>query len=365
MKILASILLGFLFTSAPGQNNIWKVYNSASTNLPENKITSLIIDKNNNKWIGSQEGLILFDGDNGKTLTTKNSKLPSDKILSILELENTIWIGTALGLLQIDEKKWKVSNTENSNSPSDKIRKIVKDYNGNIWLATEKGLAKYNGKNWTVFSKKTKKIKNDDFISLDIDKENNIWAGTKKGLLRLSDESWKVYTQDNSGLPHNIINSLATDDYDRIWIGAQEGISSFDGAEWVTYKALKRKMKHYSIYIDENDNKWIGTEKALLVLNQDGVNEKTLTNKSNLVFKVINNISKNNTKFSYYLPIASKVSIKLYTFQGKEITTIFEEKNLKGQHYFYYNTRHLSSGTYFCQFRTNESKQTQKIVVMK
>ena len=52
-------------------------------------------------------------------------------------------------------------------------------------------------------------------------------------------------------------------------------------------------------------------------------------------------------------------------FQGKEITTIFEETNLKGQHHFYYNTKHLSCGTYFCQFRTNKSKQTQKIVVMK
>ena len=124
-------------------------------------------------------------------------------------------------------------------------------------------------------------------------------------------------------------------------------------------------MKHYSIYIDENDNKWIGTEKALLVLNQDGVNEKTLTEKPSLAFKITKNIFKNNTKFSYYLPIASKVSIKLYTFQGKEITTIIEETNLKGQHHFYYNTEHLLSGTYFCQFRTNKSKQTQKIVVMK
>jgi len=240
MKTLTSIILILSVTTAIGQNDIWKVYNSASTNLPENKITALIIDKNNNKWIG-----------------------------------------------------------------------------------------------------------------------------TKKGLLSLSDESWKVYTQENSGLPHNTINCLTADDYDRIWIGTQEGISSFDGVEWKLYKATKKKMNHYSIYIDENDNKWIGTEKALLVLNQDGVNEKTLTNKSNLAFEVINNISKNNTKFSYYLPIASKVSIKLYTFQGKEITTIFEEKNLKGQHHFYYNTRHLSSGTYFCQFRTNERKQAQKIVVMK
>ncbi len=104
MKTLTSIILILSVVTAIGQNDIWKVYNSASTNLPDNKITALIIDKNNNKWIGSQEGLILFDGNNWKVFTTKNSNLPSDKILSILEVENTIWIGTASGLLQIEEK---------------------------------------------------------------------------------------------------------------------------------------------------------------------------------------------------------------------------------------------------------------------
>ena len=187
----------------------------------------------------------------------------------------------------------------------------------------------------------------------------------KDYLVSLSEKNWKTYTKENSGLPHNTISALTTDDYDRIWIGTPKGISSFDGIEWQLYKATKKKMNHYSIYIDENDNKWIGTEKALLVLNQDGVNEKTLSTKSTLFFEATNNISENSTKFTYYLPSASKVSIKLYSFQGKEITTIFEETNLKGQHHFYYNTKHLSCGTYFCQFRTNKSKQTQKIVVMK
>ena len=69
MKILFNIIVTFLVTSAFAQNDIWKVYNSASTNLPDNKITAVIIDKNNNKWIGSQEGLILFDG---KTILTLN-----------------------------------------------------------------------------------------------------------------------------------------------------------------------------------------------------------------------------------------------------------------------------------------------------
>ena len=125
-------------------------------------------------------------------------------------------------------------------------------------------------------------------------------------------------------------------------------------------------MKHYTIYVDKNDNKWIGTEKALIVLNQDGIEEKLKKKvKQQTSFTTTNNITKNNTKISYFLPGATKVSIKIYSYQGKEITTIIEEKKPKGQHQFYYNTQHLSNGTYFCQFHTDKNKKMQKIVVMK
>ena len=63
--------------------------------------------------------------------------------------------------------------------------------------------------------------------------------------------------------------------------------------------------------------------------------------------------------------ITKKSTKKKSTATKKEITTIIEEKKPKGQHQFYYNTEHLSNGTYFCQFHTDKNKKMQKIVVMK
>ena len=114
---------------------------------------------------------------------------------------------------------------------------------------------------------------------------------------------WKVYNKNNSRLPNNAISALATDDYDRLWIASEEGVCSFDGSEWNVYKTAKKKMKHYIIYVDKNDNKWIGTEKALIVLNQDGIEEKLKKKvKQQTSFTTTNNITKNNTKISYFLP---------------------------------------------------------------
>ena len=99
---------------------------------------------------------------------------------------------------------------------------------------------------------------------------------------------------------------------------------------------------------------------------RQGVEEKSNKHiKQNINFKTTNNITKNKTKISYFLPSPTRVSIKIYSYQGQEITTIIEETKPKGQHHFYYNTQHLSNGTYFCQFNTDKNKKMQKIVVMK
>ncbi len=407
MKRVLGILTVFLLNPIFAQNNIWKIYSSTNDDLADNKTTAVLIDKNNNKWIGSREGLTIFNGNNRQTFTAKNSQLPSDKILCFLEEKDNIWIGTAAGVLKIDGNNWEIFNNKNSKLSSNKIRKIIKNKKS-LWLATEKGIVKMQNKNIKLFDKRNKEIKDDNFLTIAadqnnniwagsnsgllkinngkiqtynsknsflpdnhvwnivVDKNNNIWVGTKKGLLCITDVGWRVYNKENSKLPHNAISALAADDYDRLWIATEEGVCSFDGSEWSFYKTAIKKMKHYNIYIDKDDNKWIGTEKALLVLNQDGIEENTnKKTKKNVDFKTTNSINKNKTKISYFLPSISRVCIKIFSYQGKEITTIIEETKPKGQHHFYYNTQHLSNGTYLCQFNTDKNKKMQKIVVMK
>ena len=133
-----------------------KSFTRTNSPIPEDNITTIATDINGLNWIGTLEGLICYNGKRWVTLNTKNSKLPSNKILCIETTNNANYIGTTEGLVIIKNNNWEIYTIENSALPSNKIRKIVKDYNGNIWLATERGLAKYDGKNWTVFSKKTK-----------------------------------------------------------------------------------------------------------------------------------------------------------------------------------------------------------------
>ena len=120
MKRLLAILTVFLLNPIFAQNNIWKIYSNTNNDLVDNKTTAVLIDKNNNKWVGSQEGLTFFHKNNMQTFTTKNSQLPSNKILCFLEEKDNIWIGTAAGLLEIDGNNWEIFNSKNSNLSSNR-----------------------------------------------------------------------------------------------------------------------------------------------------------------------------------------------------------------------------------------------------
>ena len=74
---------------------------------------------------------------------------------------------------------------------------------------------------------------------------------------------------------------------------------------------------------------------------------------------------KNNSEIEYFLPNSTNVEIKIYNNQGELIETILEENMLKGKHLFYYNTDSLTTGSYFCKFKTEKLSETKRIIVMK
>ena len=81
--LILLIIPAYLFP----QTNSKKVLLDKNSPLSEKSITAIATDAAGLNWIGTLEGLICYNGQRWVTLNTKNSKLPSDKILCI-EIEN-------------------------------------------------------------------------------------------------------------------------------------------------------------------------------------------------------------------------------------------------------------------------------------
>jgi ligand-binding sensor domain-containing protein len=85
-----------------------KTFSFSSSPIPDQNITAIATDNTGLNWIGTLEGIICYNGKRWHTITTNNSKLPSNKILSIKIEGNTKYIGTTEGLLVIVNNTWDV-----------------------------------------------------------------------------------------------------------------------------------------------------------------------------------------------------------------------------------------------------------------
>ncbi|MGY8988500.1 MAG: hypothetical protein ACKVG7_08075, partial [Flavobacteriales bacterium] len=214
-----------------GDKNIFITPNSL---IPEINITTIATDNTGLNWIGTLNGLICYNGRRSHTITTKNSKLPSNKILCIEIINNTNYIGTSEGLVIIKNNNWEVYTTENSALPSNKIRQI-KVSNNIVWIATSAGLVKYENDFEVVLSRLKNNINDDDFISLNVDDNETVWLGTHNGLYNYKESIWRIFTTQNSKLPNNHIWSIEVDSKNNKWVGTKKGIAVITKQELLLY----------------------------------------------------------------------------------------------------------------------------------
>ncbi len=275
------------FDKTTGENFF---YDTTNSKLPGNLITSIAIDKAGNKWIGvSTEwnsssyaggGLAKFDGKIWTVYNTSNSGLPDNLVTSIaIDGNENKWIGTNKGLAKFDENNsketsWTIYNSSNSGLPFNTINSIAIDGSGNKWIGTNGGgLAKFDSTNWNVYNASNSGLPDDGITAITIDGSGSKWIGTDEGLVKFDETNWTIYNSSNSELPDDDVTSIAVDESSNIWVGTKGGLVKFDGTNWNTFNSSNSNLPYnsvVSIFIDGDGSKWIGTEGSLAVYKQSG-----------------------------------------------------------------------------------------------
>ena len=197
----------------------WKAFNFSGYVNGE-AIGSVIVDKNNQKWI----------------------IVPRDKGLLVFNDNNTL-------LNSNDDKIKKINNSlGNGNLPSANIFSIACDLDGEIWVGTDKGVAVfYNPENvfsGNNFDSQQILVDQDGFYqplleseivtAIAVDGANKKWIGTQRaGVFLMSadgTEELEHFTEENSPLFSNSIFSIAIDQLTgEVFFGTNKGIISYKG----------------------------------------------------------------------------------------------------------------------------------------
>ncbi|MDO3695639.1 two-component regulator propeller domain-containing protein [Wenyingzhuangia sp. chi5] len=269
-------------------------YNSRD-GLSHNSVRHIIQDNQGFLWLGTFSGLNRFDGYQFKSYLSTSlgkNKIYNDDItvLRYDESLNNIWIGTrdGLTLFEIDTQKFTTFLPEKNNPnslPDREIRSLYIDKFKRIWVGTKtKGLCVfYPDENKFI------KIELPDFNyvkEIYDDKKGNLWIGSYEtaGVAKLSlDHKGNVVAVSkyslsipNSNNKNPYINFIHEDFKSDIFVGTREGLYKLNKASntfeiiQIEDKVLRDQIGNYflSIARSPNGKYWIGTLSGILVCNQ-------------------------------------------------------------------------------------------------
>jgi ligand-binding sensor domain-containing protein/signal transduction histidine kinase/BarA-like signal transduction histidine kinase len=272
----------------------WTKDTTDQNSLIHTDIRQICNAENGKLWIGTSEGLYLFDITRDK-LTKWKFKDDKTKILNradfyslYLDSKGVFWAGTASnGLVIIDLKQSTYTHLNAdfhriNGLKSNSIRAVCEDRSGLIWIGTKfQGIQIYDRRQEMFVyiqenSEYVNGLSNKFVLSVIEDSDNIIWIGTKEGgLNRYNPESgdfkyFKNIPGDKNSIRSNRIEYILEDYKGNLWLATPLGLEKFD--------KQNRIFKHYGnlnivcLEKDIHGKIWIGSISSGLFI-FDPVNE--------------------------------------------------------------------------------------------
>ncbi|MEP5340202.1 MAG: two-component regulator propeller domain-containing protein [Algibacter sp.] len=172
--------------------NYYKHILTDSTSISSNLVYCSYLDKDNRLWVGTEEGINLYDRKNDRfkripILNNNNKKKTNISVRSLIgDGEGNLFFGTlqkGLYKLQLNTLKIDKVTIADAKETNPAIYALVTNKNGHVYAGTTEGLKEYDNKSNTLkealFNGKTGYIGFKKPIqTLFIDKDNTLWIGS-------------------------------------------------------------------------------------------------------------------------------------------------------------------------------------------
>ncbi|MBI5417044.1 hypothetical protein HZA55_03745, partial [Candidatus Poribacteria bacterium] len=262
-----------LWCGTPGGLIRWNLSNDTHAKfttfdgLINNNINTLAFDSVNEiLWIGTSKGLNKYTFDTtwhfeAYTSTTPNT-LPDDYITSlVMDSTKNLWIATSRGLTRFkyESTKWETFTKE----IPEKITALTVDKNNDLWIGTDAytytktGLYRKSLNNWTGYKLAYLKY----ITALSVDNDGAVWVGTySNGFAKYYKDIWTPYSASNLKLTDNNfipkINSIMVDSENKVWFATPVGVSAYDSFryDWTPYTTKGSMSSDNNIFSMSSDN---------------------------------------------------------------------------------------------------------------
>lgn len=239
---------------------------TAEDGLPQNSVQALIQDRIGYLWIGTQEGLVRFDGNRFTVFDTGNTPgLRSGDVRAVLQDRGGhLWVGThGGGLTCLFQGGGSKTFTVREGLVHDQVLCLAEDRRGAIWVGTEGGISILEGDRLRTWAP-ARDIPDKAVKVLRADASGALWVGTGDGLFRIDGERVDSFSKADGLLSAEILG-ITVDSHETIWVCTRGGLHRFLGGRFASY-TRKDGLPHDIVWTaleDRDGNLWVGTSAGL------------------------------------------------------------------------------------------------------
>ncbi|TBN03667.1 hybrid sensor histidine kinase/response regulator [Hyunsoonleella flava] len=250
--------------------------------LSKNSVKCLFKDGKGSIWVGTYYGGVnIWDETNVNfkkiTQNRKGKGLNYSVVSSIEKFEDRFFFGTEGGGVNIWDKNqntYQYLTRSNSKLSDDNIKALHVE-GDKLWIGTFKsGLNIYSLKlkrfiNESLPSTLMQLTENTGVYAIVTDVSSNIWIGTfGKGLFKfnLKSKDFQKYANlgEGASLSSNLVRTICADLNNNIWVGTEKGLNKIDDQGHISTYFYDKNLQYGDdipcVYEDRSKNLWVGTK---------------------------------------------------------------------------------------------------------
>ena len=256
--------------------NAWQIENG----LPQNTVESIARTPDGYLWLGTQEGLVRFDGVRFVVLNRENTPALPNKYISVLlaDSRGRLWIGTGAGLTVLHDGRFR--SFADATLSGSFVRALFEDGQGRIWAGTEVGLFRIEGDKVTHFTRNSG-LTDESIIAVHEDRAGTLWIATTSGGLNRRVVDGAQGANEATGFEPFALRSSPGDDGVRAIHEDDDGVLWFGTGSGRLLRFLDGKLTDHTVDAhggaainamlrDRHDNLWLATETGLVRQSADG-----------------------------------------------------------------------------------------------
>jgi signal transduction histidine kinase/ligand-binding sensor domain-containing protein len=273
LRMIASVTLTAFLSAVVAAQLLPFRYYSMKNGLPSNQVTCILQDSKGFLWIGTSEGLSIYDGDSFSTYSPQNG-LSFGFVTDIIEdrgAPGTMWIATnGGGLRKLSDGQFTAFHPA-ERKPGDFVSTLMQDRSGTVWCGSDSGVFLVRAGIISSFHEERGFRGVKTIVETD---DNTVWISCESGLFRYT-RSPDMLRQFDIGEPDQRPEQLCQDAAGSLWVSTLHGsILEIRGQTILRrYRTGLKSVSGYdtfnSLMDDGKGTLWACTRLGLLAIPKD------------------------------------------------------------------------------------------------